>query len=279
MPKPGMPYPGAKSDDPRKDPELSAPARPPPPALAPQRPAPPVMKPATPIVTAASSDAELKQLQVIHDQMKKQNFFEVLGLKRDADAGAVKIAYLKAARSYHPDTVPPGSPETLAKLKADVFALIGEANRTLSDAILKADYVAELDAGGTGSKVDMEKIFRGEELFQKGRILVQARKYADAVKLFEESVTCNPDEPEFYAWRGYARFLVAKEKKSVLTEVMKDLNLCVSKNPNVAAVYYFLGYVAKAMGDEKAAMANFKKCVALDPKHIDAQRELRSTKK
>ena len=93
------------------------------------------------------------------------------------------------------------------------------------------------------------------------------------------SFTCNPDESEFYAWRGYARFLVAKDKKTVHTEVMKDLNLCVSKNPNVAAVYFFLGYVAKAMGDEKNALVNFKKCVALDPKHIDAQREVRSMKK
>lgn len=276
MPKPGMPYPGGTGQ-----PAPPAAAPPPPP----QRPPPPVMKPAAPakpVVTAApalNAEAETKQLQATHDQMKKQNFFEVLGLKRDADPGAVKIAYLKAARSYHPDTVAPGSPEALAKLKADIFALISEANRTLSDAVLRADYAAELDAGGTGSKVDMEKIFRGEELFQKGRILVQARKYPDALKLFEEAVSCNPDEAEFYAWRGYAKFLQSKDKKLVTADVMKDLNLCVSKNPNVASAFYFLGYVQKANGDEKAALANFKKCVALDPKHIDAQRELRSAKK
>ncbi|MDP1822454.1 MAG: DnaJ domain-containing protein [Archangium sp.] len=271
MPKPGMPYPGQPVAP------VAAPPQPPP-----QRPPPPVMKPSAPVVTAApplNADAETKQLQATHDLMKKQNFFEVLGLKRDADPGAVKIAYLKAARSYHPDTVAPGSPEALAKLKADIFALISEANRTLSDPALRADYAAELDAGGTGSKVDMEKIFRGEELFQKARILVQARKYPDAVKMFEEAVICNPDEAEFYAWRGYAKFLQSKDKKAVTADVMRDLNLCVSKNPNVASCFYFLGYVAKANGDEKTALINFKKCVALDPKHIDAQRELRNAKK
>ncbi len=248
-------------------------------AGAPQRPLPPVMKPAASGPTPAASDAETKQLQTTHEQMKKQNFFEILGLKREADAGAVKMAYLKAARSYHPDTVPPGSSELFAKLKADVFALISEANRTLSDPVLRQEYTAELDAGGTGSKVDMEKIFRGEEVFQKGRILVQARKYPDAVKMFEEAVTCNPDEPEFYAWRGYAKHLQATDKKSVERDVLKDINFCVAKNPNVASAYYFLGFVAKAHGDDKTAMANFKKCVALDPKHIDAQREVRSAKK
>ena len=248
----------------------------------PPRPPPQVMKPAAPakpVITAAATDADTRQLQAIHDQMGKQNFFEILGLKRDADPAAVKMAYLKAARSYHPDTIPPGSPEALAKLRADVFAKIGEANRTLSDPALRADYLAELDAGGTGSKVDIEKILRAEEVFQKGRILMQARKYPDALKMFEEAVGCNGDEAEFYAWRGYARFLGAADKKQVLSEVMRDLNLCVAKNPNVAATYFFLGFVAKANGDDKAALNHFKKCVSLDPKHIDAQREVRSMSK
>jgi curved DNA-binding protein CbpA len=282
MPKTGMPYPGG----PQQQGAAPAPVvAPPPPAAAPQRPPPPVMKPAAPVVTAAPAAApvtvaaDTKQLQAQYEQMKKQNFFEVLGVKRDADANAVKIAYLKAARSYHPDTVAPGSPEALAKAKADIFALIGEANRTLSDAVLRADYVAELDAGGTGSKVDVEKILRAEEVFQKGRIMMQNRKYADGLKLFEEAVTCNADEAEFYAWRGYAKYLSATDRKASSTVAMKDLQHCISKNPNVATAYYFMGFIQKANGDEKNALANFKKTVSLDPKHIDAQREVRASKK
>ena len=283
MPKAGMPYPGGP-----QQPVAAPVVAPPPPASAaapPQRPPPPVMKP---VVTAAPAQAtpapvnaaaDTKQLQTQYEQMKKQNYFEVLGVKRDADANAVKIAYLKAARSYHPDTVAPGSPEALAKAKADIFALIGEANRTLSDAVLRADYIAELDAGGTGSKVDVEKILRAEEVFQKGRIMMQNRKYADGLKLFEEAVTCNADEAEFYAWRGYAKYLSATDRKASSTVAMKDLQHCISKNPNVATAYYFMGFIQKANGDEKAALANFKKTVSLDPKHIDAQREVRSSKK
>ncbi len=284
MPKAGMPYPGGPQPVAAPPP----PAAPPAAAAPPQRPPPPVMKPAAPVVTAARGQAtpvpaiapaDAKQLQAQYEQMKKQNYFEVLGLKRDADANAVKIAYLKAARSYHPDTVAPGSPEALAKAKADIFALIGEANRTLSDAVLRADYVAELDAGGTGSKVDVEKILRAEEVFQKGRIMMQNRKYAEGLKLFEEAVTCNEDEAEFYAWRGYAKYLSATDRKASGTVAMKDLQHCISKNPNVATAYYFMGFIQKANGDEKNALANFKKTVALDPKHIDAQREVRSSKK
>lgn len=227
-------------------------------------------------ITAAPDDA--KALQALLEKMKKQTYFEVLGVNKDADANMVKIAYLKAARSYHPDTVAPGSPEAVAKAKADLFALIGEANRTLTDAALRADYIAELAAGGTGSKVDVEKLLRAEDSFQKGVIMVKARKYADAVKMLESAIADNADEGEFYAWRGYAKLLAATDRKAVQSDVLKDLNLCVAKNPNVANAYYFLGFLAKLNGDTKTALANFKKCVSLDPKHIDAARELRTMK-
>jgi tetratricopeptide (TPR) repeat protein len=224
--------------------------------------------------TTAAEDA--KQLLALYEQLKKASYFEVLNVKRDVDSNQVKIAYLKAARSYHPDTIPPGAPPELAKVKADLFALIGEANRTLSDATLRAEYMAELDAGGTGSKVDVEKLLKGEELFQKGRVYMQARKYPDAFKLFEDALGCNADEPEFYAWRGYAKFMAATDRKLVTADALKDIKACVDKNPNVAAAYFFLGMVHKTNGDAKAALTNFKKCVALDPKHIDAAREVRT---
>jgi TolA-binding protein len=241
-------------------------------------PAAPARPPSSASSPAVSVDAEIAQLQSLLAQMKDLNHFEVLGLKKEADTNAVKIAYLKAARSYHPDTVPPGAPEALAKVKADLFARIGEANRTLSDPKLREEYVAELAAGGKGEKVDIEKILRAEDLFNRGKMLVKNRKYADALKAFDEAIGCNNEEGEFYAWRGYMKFLVAADPKSAAPDALKDINLCVAKNANVANAYYFLGFIAKTNGDLKTARTNFKKCTDLDPKHIDAQRELRVMK-
>ena len=271
-PRPPTPFPGGAPPM-VKPPVMASPSRAP--VSSPSSPGRPPSSSGSGI-TAAPDDA--KALQALLEKMKKQTYFEVLGVNKDADANMVKIAYLKAARSYHPDTVAPGSPEAVAKAKADLFALIGEANRTLTDAALRADYIAELAAGGTGSKVDVEKLLRAEDSFQKGVIMVKARKYADAVKMLESAIADNADEGEFYAWRGYAKLLAATDRKAVQSDVLKDLNLCVAKNPNVANAYYFLGFLAKLNGDNKTALANFKKCVNLDPKHIDAARELRTMK-
>jgi hypothetical protein len=228
---------------------------------------------------AASAGAELKEVLVLLEKMKQQNYLEVLGVPREADAGKVKIAYFKLAKLYHPDTVPQGSPEAFAQAKADIFALIGEANRTLSDAKLKADYLAELDAGGKkGEKVDITTLLQAEEFFQRGQVLVKNRKWVEAVKSLDDAIKANDKEGEYYGWRGWAKYftLEATDKSKAHLDAMRDIEASLKANPNAAAVHYFYGFLWKLKGDLAKAKASFKKCVELDPRHIDAQRELRT---
>jgi len=228
--------------------------------------------------SAAGFDAEIKKLHELSGKMKTQNHFEVLGVTRDAQPGQVKIAYFKFAKDFHPDTVPPGAPEGLAKAKADVFARVGEAHRTLSDEKLRAEYLAELDAGGAGEKIDVSKFLQAEELFQKGKILVQARKFVEALKLFDDSIALIADDAEPYAWRGYSRFFSSADKKAAYPLAMKDITECTKRNPNIAQAAFFQGMMHKVLGDMAQAKKHFTQTVKLDPKHIDAQRELRLMK-
>ena len=211
--------------------------------------------------------------------MKKQNFFEIFGLTTKADAGSIKIAYFKLAKLYHPDTVPPGAPEAYAKVKADIFARIGEANRTLVDEKTRNDYIADLEAGGSGGdKIDVAQILAAEEMFQKGMILVKARKYPEALKMLDDAIKGNPEEGEFYAWRAYAKFASNADRKVGASEAAKDFAICNRKNPRCAALWYYQGQVAKLTGDTHTAKRHFQKTVELQPDHIDAQRELRMMK-
>jgi tetratricopeptide (TPR) repeat protein len=174
--------------------------------------------------------------------------------------------------------VPPGTPEEVGRLKAEIFAKIGEANRTLADDGLRAEYIAELEAGGQGEKVDVAAILAAEELFQKGQILVKARKFPEAVKMLDDAIKGNPDEGEYFAWRGYAKFFLNADKKAGFAEAMKDINVCIRKNPRVADLYYFQGNMHKLMGDLVTAKKFFKQCVELNSQHLEAQRELRMMK-
>ena len=59
--------------------------------------------------------------------MAKQDYYEVLGIKRDAKPEEIKKAYRRLARKYHPD-VNPGD-----KASEERFKLTTEAHDVLSD--------------------------------------------------------------------------------------------------------------------------------------------------
>ena len=57
----------------------------------------------------------------------KRDYYEVLGVARDADPGTIKKAYRKLAKKYHPDTNPGD------KTAEQNFKEVTEAYNVLSD--------------------------------------------------------------------------------------------------------------------------------------------------
>jgi tetratricopeptide (TPR) repeat protein len=279
------PAPGRSSD-----PVPPPPAAPQPgPAAIPARPVPPrpvaVARPPAPAASKpaaapVSVEEELKQLTALLQQMKTQSHFEVLGIPNTADASAVKMAYFRMAKLYHPDTGAQGAPESIGKLKEQVFGRIGDAYRTLGDDKSRAEYLENLKAGVTDQdRLDIAQIFAAEEHFKRACILVRGRKFAEAIKLLDQAIAGNSKEGEFYAWRGYARFFTISDPTKGQTEALKDLQLCLQKNERCAQAYYFIGQIAKLCGNAPDALRNFQKCLQLQSDHLDAQREIRLAQK
>ena len=78
----------------------------------------------------------------------KRDYYEILGVTKDADASAIKSAYKKLAVKFHPDKNPGN------KAAEDSFKEAAEAYGVLSDATKKAQYDrfghAGLNGGGPG---------------------------------------------------------------------------------------------------------------------------------
>ena len=57
---------------------------------------------------------------------KKRDYYEVLGVSKDADSSAIKKAYRKLAKKYHPDTNA-GNAEAEKRFKeiSEAYAVLG----------------------------------------------------------------------------------------------------------------------------------------------------------
>lgn len=230
----------------------------------------PTPVPGTPI----DYQTEIRLLRSRLEKGKSLNHFQILGLSDKSDAAAVKVAYFKLAKLYHPDTVPPDAPAELAELKAQAFSVVGEASRVLGDDQARADYLESLKSGG-GTTVDVRQVLAAEDSFHKGVAFIKARRFVEAVKALDDAITLNPREGEFYAWRGYARYFTNLDKKAAMVDAMRDLHHALKLTERCAPAHYLIGQLHKLSGDNTLALKHFKKCVSLDSAHVDAQREIR----
>jgi tetratricopeptide (TPR) repeat protein len=230
--------------------------------------------PAPATATVPGHEEELHALHARVAKLKEQNHFQVLGIHENADTSAVRSAYFELAKLVHPDTLPPDATEEMVNLRAQIFAAVGEAYRKLSDQNSRANYVESLKAGGA-EHVDIARILRAEDLFRKGCALIGVRRYSEALKCLDEAIQNNPDEGEFYAWRGYAKFLNATHSSECFRDAQKDLLLAVKKNDRSAPSHYLMGEVARIRGDTPVALKHYKRALELKPDYIEAHRQIR----
>lgn len=255
-----------------------------------QKPAPPVMSvtarpaaeapppPQGPTLATGpvgeTPEAQLKRLSGLFVRLQKADHFAALGLDRKATTTAeAKRAFFALAKELHPDTVTDATQTELRDLKESLFARINEAAQVLSDDARRKAYEQELD--GNAQTVDLGRIFAAEESFQRAEIMIKARKYQDGLALLEEAIRLNADEAEFYAWRGYARFLISQDRKEAYPDSAADCRKAIRMMDPCVPAHLFLGHMSKVVGDAKLAQACYERVLQLEPRHVEALRELR----
>lgn len=205
--------------------------------------------------------------------MKRLDYFEVLGVKRNAGREDIKRAYFTLAREYHPDRHFQSASSELRALAQQLYDLISVAHDTLTDQSERARYVAELDEGIKREEdEDVGRILAAEGRFQRGEELMRQRSYADAHRLFSEAIELYADEGEFHAWLGWSQFQANPDDAA---EAMRSLEHALTLNPKLDKAYLFLGYVHKATGRPDKAEKQFEKAMQCNPDCTEALRELR----
>jgi tetratricopeptide (TPR) repeat protein len=207
----------------------------------------------------------------------RSDYFMMLDLARDATREDIEESFFALAKRWHPDRLPP----ELAPVRdacSRVFARMNEAHATLANDDLRARYM-KLLAEGSGSPEMQEavaKVVSAAQKFQKAEVCFKRNDLAQAETFCRQALDEDPTQPDYIAMLAW---LVALKPESQSAEEtggsIKMLDKAISMSERCERAYYWRGMLHKRLGKTDLALKDFRRAAELNPRNIDAVREVR----
>lgn len=240
--------------------------------------------PSSPRVPSAAASSDAAQTSARREAIRaraagidREDYFTMLGVPRDAADDAVRAAYYALAKQWHPDRLP----AELADVRdaaSRVFARFNEAFETLSDEGRRKKYL-DMVRGGGGTPEEaaqIQQILGAATDYQRAEVFLKKRDFASADEHAKRAMDADPDQGDYVAL--YALVQLQKHEGQAdasFVDLAKRLDAAVEKNPRCERAFFARAIVRKRIGRNEGAIADFRKVVELNPKNIDAARELR----
>lgn len=199
-----------------------------------------------------------------------------LGLRPGASLEAVRAAFFRLARLWHPDKLPPALADVRAECR-HIFIRLGEAHRRLTE---------------LGSRVDVDAIVGADDVIAANDSVMppppnrRTLREADAALARNDLATADaiartltgtgddgPSARALLAWCALGAG--TSTDRDVLEHGLSALDKLLTGDPECVRALCYRAQVLKRLGRDEGALRDYRKIVRLDPRHVDAQREVR----
>jgi curved DNA-binding protein CbpA len=188
------------------------------------------------------------------------NYYELLGVPRNATTSAVREAYARQARERHPDRF--SDPQ--AKRQAEeTFKELTAAFNTLSNDRLRQDYEAELARPRPTTPEDM-----AAEAFAMGLQRFEARDYAEAAACLRIAVHNAPNEGRYRLALGRA---LARSPRTA-REALEALEAAARLAPNDPSAHVDMARIFLDQGLKTRAQRAIETALRLAPEDPQVRR-------
>jgi tetratricopeptide (TPR) repeat protein len=207
----------------------------------------------------------------------RADYFMMLDIARDATKDDVESAFFALAKRWHPDRLP----AELAPVReacSRVFSRMSEARATLADDEQRARYMGLL-ADGSGSPETQEtvaKVVEAAQNFQKAEVLFKRNDLAQAEAFCRLALEADPTQPDYVALMAWLMALKPESQSPEKTLFcIKTLDKAIAMNARCEKAVYWRGMLYKRLGRIELASKDFKRVAEINPRNIDAAREVR----
>ncbi len=254
------------------------PSRPP---SAAQSPPPPPPRRSAPPPPPKSLDPELAaRWQEIADRsatIDRADYFTMLEVTRDATREEIEAAFFALAKSWHPDRLP----QELAPVRvacSRVFARMSEAHATLADDERRGRYM-KLVAEGSGSPEMQEtlaKVVEAATNFQKAEVCFRRNDLVQAETLVRKALDLDATQPDYHALLAWLFACKPENQSAEKTKAaIQMLDRAVAMSERCEKAFFWRAMLYKRLGKGDHAVRDFKRVANLNPRNIDAAREVR----
>jgi hypothetical protein len=211
----------------------------------------------------ASEDARAAELRAEIAEKRRGlaelDHYGLLGIEPTAPAAALKRAYLKAAKRFHPDALSRLGLEDLKRDANELFAAITRAHEVLSDPERRREYDAALAGHG---QIDADRVAQAESLYRKAELMMRAGQFAGALDLAQGAVTLWPEDA---AYQGALGWCLYKKLPPDEARARTHLEKAVALDPQDAVAHLRLAIVLKSAGDADGAAKLTARARSLNP--------------
>ena len=131
----------------------------------------------------------------------------------------------------------------------------------------------ELSKEALDARVD--RLFRAERYFRRGEKALARHRPQDAVEAFGKAVELCPEEGEFLAHLGYARYQAADGETHAVERSTDELERAARLAPKLDITHLLLARVLQDLGMEREARDAYERALAANPDCTEALEGLR----
>lgn len=234
-------------------------------------PAPPV-----PAGLNPADSARWHELGTLYDKLDQITHYQLLQVSPSASPQDINAAYFGLVKRFHPDRLP-ASLAPMQRCAQLLFERLTEANDALGKPELRVQYDrAVADGGGTrASERMMRNVLDSALEFQKAEVLMKRRDFSQAMQLLRSALAKNSDDGDYHALYAWLLHLLNPTDPAPIDEMISSLDRALKSNPQSERAHYYKGVVLKRIKRDREALSHFHAAVQINPRNVDAARELR----
>jgi tetratricopeptide (TPR) repeat protein len=207
----------------------------------------------------------------------RTDFFAMLDLPRDATKDEIETAFFSLAKRWHPDRLPP----ELAPVRDAcnrVFSRMSEAHRMLVDDEQRARYIkVAADGSGTPEMQDaVAKVVEAAGAFQKAEVCFKRNDLGQAEGLCRRALELDDTQADYHALLAWLIAMKPESQSAEGTQIcIQMLDRAIGMSQKCEKAFFWRGLLYKRLGKAGLALRDFRKVAELNPRNIDAVREVR----